>query len=1068
MFDNSNSIKMDTSNGSIGESFVETVRRHKNVDYRMGKWDSRLYDNEGQRMDPSNKIHYYVAEPPQTSIIEEKDERERPMNFAQRLGGHANRSFEPSYASEAEESVLNKSHKFADDFPLAPFQMDDGLREYNPDYEKEFLDARDWISDNMSRGALPSEMVGEEELAKNIAENSFNDSILSIHDISRDDFKVNPREWNFANLPARTSGNRSLPVSDQTLDDLMNPVTGQPMWFNPMGRDNSLNSTGNSTLNSSLNSTSDSQRRSSWEKNKREIIQRLYMGDGEEPTLSNRTFPVPSKNVKGLYKPWSKKDTSGNKDTSTNLDKSTNLDTTRSPSLDFGDISKVSHSSPYTNRAPLPRTSTPIKSRPGQNKSVPPMSISSNTANSSSLSGVNRSSLFGKFESGDYSRLNKAVKTDLSSSINSSTNKSKDGDSKDRVSHLPDPEVSEQATNPHEESVLKDSALEQTQHDATSNPSVKVPQNSQHGSPNTSTEYQLNSNELLTELSESLPAENKGKEAAATKLNMSVGDKPREKVVQRKPIVNKGSFVPYGSPQVPSSDQSKTMTLTDSGLGVSLQINGCDLKIVTESDLPPPPCCKKSEEKLKYVAAINAKKVRNLSKTLQLKTGEFQIMLVENLKLARKNFEMKSILQTSNIGYIRERNAANSIEAKHQALQQKFDLLQNKLERLELKNKGMEHGYQETEQIINTLTRNYDKMMELSEKQGEEITELNEQLEELDAANKDMKNTLKQMGIFMETHELEQSQNDSTFSVMSEDNSILKKQCASYQAHVDGLENSVKLLDSKIQDLSALNESLSLRNRSLTAEVSQLEHTAEIPNKSVDTSLDNTQSKKLDEGLIKIVDFYQKVSDDLQTKVQQKDKRISELESSMNDTVLGSSSSNDKIMFHSFNQSTLENSAHEKTADQQTLNEFQQKLTSAREEVKGLKSLLRDAKGVMKDLAINPAKSASPDVVTTLDDIYQELQKAEDGISDDLQPREANATLENSQLEKTTDQDVINQMGQKIAAARTEVKGLKTLLHHAKIVMKELSEDPTKSSDPRVLGAFDAVYKQFKKVSKKN
>jgi DNA repair exonuclease SbcCD ATPase subunit len=188
----------------------------------------------------------------------------------------------------------------------------------------------------------------------------------------------------------------------------------------------------------------------------------------------------------------------------------------------------------------------------------------------------------------------------------------------------------------------------------------------------------------------------------------------------------------------------------------------------------------------------------------------------------------------------------------------------------------------------------------------------------------------------------------------------------------------------------------------------------------------------------------------------------------MNDTILGSSNAgsiNDTTMFHSLNQSTLENSL-EKTADQQTLNEFQQKLSSARDDVKGLKNLLRDAKGVMKDLAVNPTKSSDPGVLHTLGNIYQKFQKAEDGFGNDLPQQET--SLENTQLERTTDHEVIKQMGQKIVAARNEVKGLKTLLHHAKVVMRQLAEDPTKSSDPRVQGAFDVVYKQFKKVGKKS
>ena len=1121
---------MDVSGEGIRPDFAKTVKQHRNVEYNRGKWLSRMYDDEGNPDKYETKVHYHVAAPPENSVIEEAEES--PVNFARRPGGSgqkaasflvkspkksnnknpysdkscipdlhnpvqsyldqtsvqdsfiSNQSFAcaPSDSDENEDDVLNKSYKFADDFPVAPFQLDVGIRDYNPDYQKEFLDARDWISNNMSRGPLPSEMVSNSEYSKNLAENSFNDSILSIHNVSRDNYKVNPAEWKFANNKARSSGNTSLPNTGDISYEI-NPATGQPVWFDPRGGgEDSFTSNDDTTLISTLNSTADSQRRSSWEKKKQEIIQRLYMGDGAEPTQANRTYPVPSKNLKGLYTPLVK-----NRNNQT-----PNLDTSRSPSLDFGNVSVIPSPYPYKDKVPDPRTSTPLKAALNKMKSVSAFSRSSNLANSSSVSHVNQSSFFGKLDSTDFSRLNKAITGNSSSNVNSTAPRSVNEDSQDvEKSEIPNPKVIDTTVSSQKEEAPQDSAPD---------PSTHVPANSSNGSsPNISSEYQLNPNELMSKLSESIPAQSNNKDPAANKLNKTVGDNQKkifEKSVERK--LETKRFVPYGSPKTPASNKGHTVTLSDSGHGVSVHANSCNccfgekaksncvsvdgsgvtvcrnnclclndsgvsLKIITESDVPRPPCCKNTDEKLNYIAAVNAKKVSSLSKIIKDKAGQFQRMLVLNLKLARRNFQLKSTLQGTNVQYLRQRNSANELEAKHQALQQKFDLVQHKVDQLERESNSMKIQHQQSERMIDTLTLNYDKMMDLTDRQAKEIGEINEQIEEMEAANKEMAATLSEMGIFMEIYELEHSQNDSTFSSMAEDNSVLKGQCNSYQAHVSALENSVQVLDSKIENLSALNESLAFKNRGLAAELSHREKSVNSVDQSANSSVNTTtQERKLDDGLLKIVEFYKKVSSDLQSQVQQKDSRISELESSMNDTIL-SSGINNTSTFQSFNNSahsTLGNSYLEKTADQQALNETQEKLSSARNDVKGLKNRLREAKGVIKVLASNPNKSSDPVVANTLDNIYKEFQKVDQGVGDE-------SPSQNSQLERTAGQQVLSQMEQQILSARNEVQGLKTLLHHAKVIMKELAEDPTKSSDPRVLGAFDAVYKQFKKVDKK-
>ena len=1339
----------------ISHKFLREIRQHRRAEYVRSKFSSRNYDEQGNPAGSEMyaKVHYDVAIDPGTSIVEEADEL--PVNFYRRPGGRGRKassfispktpakkgallnhscipglhnpipleqSMRPnntgeqptgipglassfrnniqpdqSFVSEPSDSddtigdTFNESYKFADQFPVAPVDYNMGLRDYNPDAEKEFYEARDWISDNMSRGALPSEMEGEEEVARNIANNSFNDSILSIHNVSRDDYKVNPipKEWLLADSQARVTGRTSLPLSNKVdKRDEINPATGQPMWFNPRGGENSLNTTGNSSLNSSLNSTADSQRRSSWEKNKGEIIQRLYMGDGVDPTLANRTFPVPSKNLKGLYTPLAKKTQSP----------APNPDTSQAPDLDFGNITTIPSPYPYEDIKPDPRTSTPLKALANK-KDVDRLS---NTANISSIGDQN--SFFSKFDSADYSRLNKVIRGNLSKKADSTASQPPNEDSKVAENCL-DSKLNDTTVNPLDEKIEPDDNI----------PAV-CPTNSDYDSSNI--HYELNSSELLGKLSESLSAD---KKPADEKLNKSVGDKQgklSEKAAKRKLDLN-----PYGSPQAPTSGQNRTVTLTDSGYGVSVHNNECDcsieekiknncvslkdsgatLKIVTESDVSRPPCCKNTKGKLNYVAAVNAKKISKLSKIVKRKTLEFQVMLAENLKLAQKNFQLKSVMQDSNMKFLRQRNLANEIEAKHQALQQKFELVEYKTEQLEQETNGKKREHQQSEQVINTMTRNYDKMADLLAKQSQEVDNLNEQIEEVEEANKEMAETLRDIGVIMQINELERSQNDSTFSSMAEDNSMLRGQCNSYQVQVAGLEDSIEILDSRLQDLSTLNESLAMKNRELAVEASLLNGSGVAAEQSANASVNISANKKhdhtIDDSVKKIVEFYSKVSNDLQSQVEQKDKRISELESSMNNTTLGSSlndttvfqsfnqslnpsleksslerttncdevqqklssaqnearrlksvlrdaktitnlgsslndttlfqsfneslnpslensslerttncdevqqklssaqnearrlksvlraaktittlgsSLNDTTMFQSFNESlnpSLENSSLERTTNcdeiqqklssaqnearrlksvlhnaktktslrsslndtslfqsfneslnpsldnsslerttncdevqqklfsaqneaqrlksvlrdaknittlgsslndtslfqsfNQSLNpsldnsslerttncdEVQQKLSSARNEARRLRSVLRDAKTIIKEVAINPTISSDPTIVSALENMFKEVQRGE-------------VSLDNSQLERTID---FAGMGPQITSAKNEVAELKTLLHHAKVIMKELADDPTKSSNPLVLTAFDTVYKQVKKVDKKN
>ena len=1102
---------MDTSNIDLDSSFARTVRQHNQVQYAKTKFLSRLYNQDGQ-WDPAesiHKYHYHVASAPNHSMVEEVDEL--PANYARRphgRGQHAssfiarspgksgkkrsdlntscvpgidativprpylknylgnsslNRSggmspqkmspqkmspqkmspqkmvpaknnnvgggfasslrnrlqFDQSFESEpsdsdgTEDGNMDVSHKFADEFPEPPFQMDDGLRPYNPDYQKEFIEARDWISDNMSRGAFPSEMVGDEEVARNLAENSFNDSILSIHDVSRDNYRVNPSEHN-------TSHKSFLDESSS---------------FNPLGGNRSHNSNGSS----SLNTTKGSQRDSSWIREKDEIIQQLHFGDGTEPTLANRTHPVPSKSLKGLYKPLAKKNQPQNISTTTH-------------DLDFGDISAIPLSSPYKNAVPDPRTSTPVKSQANQS-SVAPLSTSS-------IGNVSHGSFLSSLDSANFSRLNKAIRGDSSSETDSAVKKSVDESSKDDGDsslHISSVQETDQSISTQNESIspgASGSSLDQTAEDQ----SVQAPANSKQGSPDSGTKYELDSSELICKLSESLPSESKDKEPAAEKLNKSVGDKPSipsDQTVKRKLDFKGNDFVPYSVFDTSNS----VITLTDSGYGASVDLDefGLTLNIVTESDIQRPPCCKDTEAKLNYVSGVNAKKVNALTKEVRRKNRQFQDMMTENLKLSQKNYQLKSVLQQSNLEYIRKRTFANRLEAKNNALQERIDLVKNNLEFLEFENIGKERESQHTDRVINKLTCNYDKMLELHSRQEEEIQDLNDQIDEVSAANDNLAATLRQMNVSFEINERESSHIDSTFASVSADNSILTKECESYHAEVSKLEGSLQSLESKIQALSITNEKLASKNRDLSILIDQLENGQDPAAQSKPAVSPSTNAE---DGLHKIVEFYKKFSDDLHSQVQEKDQRISELETSIQNNSTQRSSMENSTSMDSAKQSSSENSLFERTFDLGELKQFQDKYSAAKSDVMGLKNLLKDARVVIKSLSDNPAKSSDPSVTNKLGGIYKELQKAdeEDWVKSE-------SLLDKSILERTTDLDSLNHIGTNIRNARSEVQALKALLHHAKDIMRELSENPSKSSDPKFLKNFDVVYRQFKKAT---
>lgn len=1120
---------MDISNGDIDSSFARTVQQHNEVQYAKGKWLARLYNEDGQwdPAGSTHKYHYHVASAPNYSMVEEVDEL--PVNFSRRphgRGQHAssfiarspgksgkkrsglntscgpevdativNRPYlkdylgtsglnrsghvspkkmspqkmspqkmspqkmvparnnsassgfasslrsklqfdqsfesEPSDSDDTEDGVLNTSHKFADEFPEPPFQIDDGLRTYNPDYQKEFIEARDWISDNMSRGAFPSEMVGEEEVARNLAENSFNDSILSIHNVSRDNYNVNPSDNS-------TSFKNSL---DETSS------------FNPLGGNRSHDSNGSS----SLNTTAGSQPDSSWIRNKDAIIQQLHFGDGSEPTLANRTHPVPSKSLKGLYKPLARR----------NQPQHVN----KSYDLDFGDISAIPPPSPYKSVVPDPRTSTPVKSQANKS-SLSPLSIST-------IGNASQSSFLSSLDSANFSRLNKAIRGDSSSETGSAVNKSADQSSKEDVDssrHIASFEETDQSIDTQKELTVNPgesgTSLEQTAETS----SAQAPANSKEGSPAFSNKYELDSSELICKLSETLPSKTKDKESVAERLNKSVGDQPNidsDKHVKRKLDFKGNNFVPFSAPD------NSVITLSDSGYGVSIHTNGCDcsseemalsqnrcvelnesgltLKIVTESDVQRPPCCKDTEAKLNYVSGVNAKKVAALTKEVRRKNRQFQDMLTENLKLSQKNYHLKSKLQQSNLEYIRKRTFTNKLEARNNSLQEKLDLVQNRIEFLEFENLGKERESQHTDRVISKLTINYDKMLELHSRQDGEIQDLNQQIDELNTANNNMAATLREMNVSFEMNERESSQLDSTFASVAADNSILTDECDNYQAELSKLEVSLKALQSKIQALSITNEQLASKNRDLSLLIDRLE-SGYVPAEQIKPAM--SPNTDVDNGLHKIVDFYKKFSDDLHSQVQEKDKRISELETSIHNNSTRISSMENTTSMDDAKHTSSENSLFERTVDLGELKQFQDKYSAAKLDVIGLKNLLRDARVVIKGLSVNPAKFSDPSVATKLGGIYKELQKA-----DNEDWAIAETSLDKSVLERTTDLDSVNQIGTNIRSARSEVQALKALLHHAKDIMKELAENPAKSSDPKFLSTFDIIYKQFKKVT---
>lgn len=342
---------------------------------------------------------------------------------------------------------------------------------------------------------------------------------------------------------------------------------------------------------------------------------------------------------------------------------------------------------------------------------------------------------------------------------------------------------------------------------------------------------------------------------------------------------------------------SPTVTMMDSGCGVSTHQSNSQnnstvtLRIITPSNVPTSPCCKDAQGKLNHVAAINAKKVDSFSKVVHRKAQEFKSMLAENIKLAQNNYKLTELSKAADDKWLHQQTTTNELEAKHLELVKKFEGVQQKLDQLE--KEGFRFDRKATDDLIDRLIRNYDRMFDESEKQNQQINELTDILELMEQDNNDLSAKMTEMGLEVTSTLAEKSQNDSILQSMADENSILEEHSSLYHERSVNLENSITRLGSRVENLSALSEGLATKNRDLSMEVSQLEKSsttnADQTVGKYEISADDTrlsvssQNKTADDSMEKYVEFCEGVAEELQAVVNQQDMRIHELETTISE-----------------------------------------------------------------------------------------------------------------------------------------------------------------------------------------
>ncbi|KAL5254134.1 hypothetical protein ACHWQZ_G013785 [Mnemiopsis leidyi] len=296
------------------------------------------------------------------------------------------------------------------------------------------------------------------------------------------------------------------------------------------------------------------------------------------------------------------------------------------------------------------------------------------------------------------------------------------------------------------------------------------------------------------------------------------------------------------------------------------------IKIVThDTNIPASTCCKDAQGKLNHVAAINAMKVKHLSKVVQTKVHEFKSMLAENLRLVQSNRELDELSKAAEGKNIRQDNIMDEQETRYRALQEKLDKVQKDLELLE--KAGLKYNNKKAaDHIIDRLSANYEKMEAETEKQFNEIEHLTEMLEAFEQDNITLSGKLEKLGFKVLEDENNSSQSVSVLNSMVEENTILEEHSRKYQEQIVKTSNSCTAMQYRVVNLTEMTNGMDDEHNNLSQNISRLRQSAANASSLQDSSVVSQD--------LSYAKHVQNVADDLKNVVQQQDKRIDQLESS--------------------------------------------------------------------------------------------------------------------------------------------------------------------------------------------
>ena len=296
------------------------------------------------------------------------------------------------------------------------------------------------------------------------------------------------------------------------------------------------------------------------------------------------------------------------------------------------------------------------------------------------------------------------------------------------------------------------------------------------------------------------------------------------------------------------------------------------IKIVTDdTNTPASTCCKDAQGKLNHVAAINAMKVKHLSKVVKGKVQEFKSMLAENLRLIQSNRKLAGLSQAAEEKNDRQDNVMIEQEKRQKTLQEKLEKVQRDLELLE--KAGLKYNNKKAaDHIIDRLAANYEKMEAETEKQFNEIEHLTQVLEAFEQDNVILSGKLEKLGFKVLEDENNSSQSVSVLNSMVEENSILEEHSRKYQEQIVKLSNACTSMHYRVVNLTDMTDGMDDEHQNLSQNVSRLRQSAANASSLQDSSVVSQN--------LSFAKHCQDVAGDLKNVVQQQDKRIDQLESS--------------------------------------------------------------------------------------------------------------------------------------------------------------------------------------------